>query len=182
MVAIFIVDRHKIEQIRCKRPHKVLLMLDLSAAYDVVNHTILLERLNYSFGISDSALSWIESYLKDRSQREYRDVHAEERFLWNVGLGMQTADCRVSCRLLESMWCLGFNLIGPWLVMQNLHKFRNYKSIRQHLCFCVNRKCKITYFYVTNNPLRLNVTLFFFVGLLVLTISLLILMKPSTII
>jgi hypothetical protein len=47
----------------------VLLMLDLSAAYDVVNHTILLERLNYSFGISDSALSWIESYLKDRSQR-----------------------------------------------------------------------------------------------------------------
>jgi hypothetical protein len=44
-------------------------MLDLSAAYDVVNHTILLERLNYSFGISDSALSWIESYLKDRSQR-----------------------------------------------------------------------------------------------------------------
>ena len=44
-------------------------MLDLSAAFDVVNHTILLKCLNYSFGISDSALSWIESYLKDRSQR-----------------------------------------------------------------------------------------------------------------
>jgi hypothetical protein len=38
----------------------------------------------------------------------------------------------------------------------------NYKSIRQHLCFCVDRKCKITYFYVTNNPFRLNVTLLFF--------------------
>ena len=44
-------------------------MLDLSAAFDAINHTILLERLNYSFGISDNALSWIESYLKDRTQR-----------------------------------------------------------------------------------------------------------------
>jgi hypothetical protein len=51
-----------------------------------------------------------------------------------------------------------------WERIQNLHKFRNYKSIRQHLCFCVGRKCKITYFYVTNNLLRLNVTLFFFVS------------------
>ncbi|CAC5421345.1 unnamed protein product [Mytilus coruscus] len=44
-------------------------MLDLSAAFDVIDHKILLERLNYSFGVSDSALSWIESYLKDRTQR-----------------------------------------------------------------------------------------------------------------
>jgi hypothetical protein len=56
-----------------------------------------------------------------------------------------------------------FNTWPRWKRIQNLHKFRNYKSIRQHVCFCVNRKCKITYFYVTNNPFRLNVTLFFFV-------------------
>jgi hypothetical protein len=30
-------------------------------------------------------------------QKQYRDVHAEERFLWNVGLGMQTAGCRADC-------------------------------------------------------------------------------------
>jgi hypothetical protein len=55
-----------------------------------------------------------------------------------------------------------FNTWPRWKRIQNLHKFRNYKSIRQHLCFCVDRKCKITYFYVTNNPFRLNVTLLFF--------------------
>jgi hypothetical protein len=56
-----------------------------------------------------------------------------------------------------------FNTWPRWKRIQNLHKFRNYdKSIWQHLCFCVERKCKITYFYVTNNPFRLNVTLLFF--------------------
>jgi hypothetical protein len=56
-----------------------------------------------------------------------------------------------------------FNTWPRWKRIQNLHKFRNYNSIRQHLCVCVDRKCKITYFYVTNNPFRSNVTLLFFV-------------------
>jgi hypothetical protein len=43
-------------------------MLDLSAAFDVIDHDILFDRLQYSFGISGSALSWIRSYLTDRSQ------------------------------------------------------------------------------------------------------------------
>ena len=36
----------------------ILVLLDLSAAFDTVDHTILLERLNTSFGICDSALNW----------------------------------------------------------------------------------------------------------------------------
>ena len=47
----------------------VLLMLDLSAAFDVIDHNILLNRLDYAFGISGDALSWIKSYLVDRTQR-----------------------------------------------------------------------------------------------------------------
>jgi hypothetical protein len=46
----------------------ILLMLDLSAAFDVIDHDILFDRLQYSFGISGTALSWIRSYLTDRSQ------------------------------------------------------------------------------------------------------------------
>jgi len=40
----------------------------MSAAFDTISHAILLDRLRTDFGISDAALSWIESYLSDRGQ------------------------------------------------------------------------------------------------------------------
>ena len=46
----------------------LLMMLDLSAALDTVDHEILLTRLNQSFGLSNVALDWFHSYLHDRTQ------------------------------------------------------------------------------------------------------------------
>jgi len=46
----------------------LLCMLDLSAAFDTVDHEILIERLQQSFGVQGLALSWIESFLRGRSQ------------------------------------------------------------------------------------------------------------------
>ena len=44
-----------------------LVLLDLSAAFDTVNHNTLLNRLSHRFGIKDDALAWITSYLENRS-------------------------------------------------------------------------------------------------------------------
>ena len=41
----------------------LLVLLDFRAAFDTVDHRILLNRLQFEFGISGSALNWIESYL-----------------------------------------------------------------------------------------------------------------------
>ena len=46
----------------------VLISLDLSAAFETLDHNILIDILNRNFNISDLALSWFRSYLSQRSQ------------------------------------------------------------------------------------------------------------------
>ena len=52
-----------------KQQVTLLVFLDLSAAFDTVDHDILLSRLEYKFGIKDQAVTWFKSYLPNRSQR-----------------------------------------------------------------------------------------------------------------
>ena len=44
-----------------------LTLLDLSAAFDTIDHTILLDRLNVFYGISELAIGWFKSYLSGRT-------------------------------------------------------------------------------------------------------------------
>ena len=46
----------------------LLVLLDLSAAFDTVDHNVLVRRLECRFGVTGNAIEWIKSYLDNRKQ------------------------------------------------------------------------------------------------------------------
>ena len=60
-----------------KNINTAMVALDLSAAFDTVNHRILLEILTKYYGIQGLALQWIKSYLANRQFQ----VQIEDEFL-----------------------------------------------------------------------------------------------------
>ena len=74
----------------------VLVMLDLSSAFDTINHDILMNRLQHSVGITDAALSWLHSYITERYQRVAVDCAT-------------SADCVMKCGMPQG------SVLGPIL-------------------------------------------------------------------
>ena len=64
----------------------LLVLLDLSAAFDTIDHSILIDRLDSCCGISGTAKDWLRSYLQDRTQTVVvGDAHSDPVNL-NIGV------------------------------------------------------------------------------------------------
>ena len=67
----------------------ILVMLDLSAAFDTIDHDILFDRMENTLGITGPALDWFRSYLSGRTLRIQIDKSFSELqdILWSVPQG-----------------------------------------------------------------------------------------------
>ena len=52
-----------------ERKAAILVLPGISAAFDTIDHTIMLTRLRDRFGITATCLAWFESHLANQSQR-----------------------------------------------------------------------------------------------------------------
>lgn len=64
----------------------LLVMLDLSSAFDTISHDVLIKRLSDDFGFKGSALDWFTSYLANRGQRIFIDGSFSARFELSSGV------------------------------------------------------------------------------------------------
>ena len=90
----------------------LLILLYLSAAFDTVDHTILLNRLSRDFGITGHVYSWFESYLHNRSQSVSINCGTSNKF--HTKYGVPQGSC-----------------LGPLLFV--LYSSKLFKIIERHL-------------------------------------------------
>ena len=64
----------------------LLALLDLSAAFDTVDHDILLHRLHTSFGLSSTVYTWFQSYLTSRTQSVRCGTNASSTSVMTCGV------------------------------------------------------------------------------------------------
>ena len=74
-----------------KQEVTLLVLLDISAAIDTVNHSLLLNILENDFGVTDTALKWFQLYLSGRKQRILIDNSLSDVF--NLTCGVPQGSC-----------------------------------------------------------------------------------------
>ena len=108
-----------------KQRVSALVLLDLSAAFDTIDHNILLNRLNSYFGISNSTFSLLSSYLRNRSQ----SVLVDNEFSSKLPLLRGVPQGSVLGPLLFSLYTTPLSLADSSI------QFHFYADDTQHLFF-----------------------------------------------
>ena len=108
----------------------LLVLLDLSAAFDTIDRRIMLEILRSDFGVCGDALEWFRSYLSERKQHVIVDQQSSKIF--NVNSGVPQGSC-----------------LGPVLFI--LYASRLFEVVKKHLPL-VHGYADDTQLYVSFRP------------------------------
>ena len=68
----------------------ILVLLDLSAAFDTIDHNKFLHILEHAFGVKGDTLKWFQSYLSDRTQSVVINKESSDAFTLLFGVPQGT--------------------------------------------------------------------------------------------
>ena len=139
-----------------------MVLLELSAAFDTVDHSILLEILRWDFGIEGCALRWFSSYLQLRSQFVLIDSHSSPSFSLKSGVPQGsclgplcfTAYASSLNKVINRHLPNGFGYADD---TQLLHAFRPLDLTSETTALCAIQDCVLDIKkWITAHRLKLN--------------------------
>ena len=133
-----------------KQESVLLLLLDLSAAFDTVDHVILLSRLNTRYGFKGNTLHWFASCLKERRQF----IQVENTRSSSVELQWGVPQGSVLGAILYTLYTAPLGDIirrhGPQFHLLMIAKFMCHLSHEPSQEHQVQNICKVAFFHSRN--------------------------------
>ena len=147
----------------------VLLLLDLSAAFDTVDHSILLKILHDEIGLRGTVLQWFASFLHDRFQSVVIDGHKSDKL--NMPFGVPQGSVlgpvlfNIYVRSLISMvQKLGFSMLGYADDHQVSSSFKapfKFNTLRIFIPNCINTISNwMANYFLKLNPSKSQIIVF----------------------
>ena len=139
---------------RCEKIYTGV-FIDLKKAFDTVNHTLLIDKLEY-YGIRGIAQEWLKSYLKDRKQFVQIDECAST--LLNVTCGVPQGSIlgpKLFILYINDI-CNASTSLKFILFADDTNVFYSGVDI-QTICECISRELDKLHVWLSVNKLSLNV-------------------------
>ena len=140
-----------------KQEYTLGVFVDLSKAFDTVNHNILLMKLEY-FGLKNEHINWFKSYLSNRQQFVSYDNNKQSS---NKNINCGVPQGSILGPLLFLLYvndsCNASNILKPIMFADDTNLFFSAKNIK-HLFQTMKKELIIIQDWFNANKLSLNVT------------------------